>query len=751
MASPEPEPSRIRFDAFELDATSGELRESGVLRKLQPQPFRVLLLLIEHAGQVVTREEIQRCLWRDSTFVDFEHGINFSINQIRGALADNAEHPRYIETLPRRGYRFIGAVKRDTDSKRSAAASLAAVGVSGFRADPRSGPVSGVTTVLTAALHRRWPLGVGGAFAVFLVAGSFFRHTERQFAPVSELNLRQLTNNSSENYIRNGSISPDGKYLAYTDRKGMQVKLIETGETHSIPQPETLKNSPMEWEIGPWFPDGTRFLANAHPAGLNPADWRYSIWTVSLVGGTLRRLRDDATASAISPDGSTVAFGTNRDQSGYGDHEIWLMGSDGENARKLYDTDENNTMRGFTWFPHGQRVLYIRNNKSGGDTLLTRELSGGPVTTILPPSAMKKVIDGDLVLLPDARLLYALWETNHNGHSENYWELRLDPRTGEPSGEPKRVTNWVGFGVGDTTVTADGKRLAFLEFRWQSNVYVADLENKGTHITTPSRLTFTESDNRLMAWTTDSKAVIFVSDRDGSWGIFRQSIDSDTAEPIRTGLENWSGGTVLVSPDGAWVLYSILERRDDPSTPIHIMRVPITGGPSQLLFTAVGLEGWDCSISPASLCVIAEKNPDGKQYVLTEFDPVQGRGRELKRVDTDPNGLYGWKLSPDGARIAVYSPKEERIHIMFLDGRAPLTVMAHKDIFDLRWAADGESMFASTDLFRLHVDFQGNSQVLWHQKDAEGIPIIPIPSPDGRRSAFWLSTQNGNLWMMEKF
>ena len=111
MASPTPVPARIHFDAFELDAASGELRKAGILLKLRPQPFRVLLLLIEQAGQVVSREEIQRCLWADSTFVDFEHGINFSINQIRSALADSAENPRYVETIPRRGYRFIGAVQ----------------------------------------------------------------------------------------------------------------------------------------------------------------------------------------------------------------------------------------------------------------------------------------------------------------------------------------------------------------------------------------------------------------------------------------------------------------------------------------------------------------------------------------------------------------------------------------------------------------------------------------------------------------
>jgi DNA-binding winged helix-turn-helix (wHTH) protein/TolB-like protein/Flp pilus assembly protein TadD len=106
-----PTSTRFRFDAFELDAASGELRKAGRLLKLQPQPCRVLALLIEHADQLVSREEIQRCLWQDSTFVDFEHGINFSINQIRTALGDSAAKPRFVETLPRRGYRFVGKLQ----------------------------------------------------------------------------------------------------------------------------------------------------------------------------------------------------------------------------------------------------------------------------------------------------------------------------------------------------------------------------------------------------------------------------------------------------------------------------------------------------------------------------------------------------------------------------------------------------------------------------------------------------------------
>ena len=111
MAPPPGTPSVIRFGAFELDAANGELRKAGVSLKIHPQPLQVLHLLAQHAGQVVTREEIQRCLWGENTFVDFERGINFCVNQIRGTLGDDAEKPRYVETLPRRGYRFIAPVK----------------------------------------------------------------------------------------------------------------------------------------------------------------------------------------------------------------------------------------------------------------------------------------------------------------------------------------------------------------------------------------------------------------------------------------------------------------------------------------------------------------------------------------------------------------------------------------------------------------------------------------------------------------
>src|ERR1700726_1798019 len=104
-------PGRLRFGVFELDLRTAELRKHGLLVRLQEQPFQVLTMLLDHAGEVVTREELQKKLWSANTFVDFDHGLNKAINKIRDALGDSAESPRFVETVARRGYRFLAEVK----------------------------------------------------------------------------------------------------------------------------------------------------------------------------------------------------------------------------------------------------------------------------------------------------------------------------------------------------------------------------------------------------------------------------------------------------------------------------------------------------------------------------------------------------------------------------------------------------------------------------------------------------------------
>ncbi len=112
---PDPQPARLyRFGVFEADPTLGELRRKGTRVKLNAQPFQMLLMLLERPGELLTREEISRALWPDGTFVDYEHGVNSAVNRIREALGDTAGNPRFVETLARRGYRFVAPVERIT-------------------------------------------------------------------------------------------------------------------------------------------------------------------------------------------------------------------------------------------------------------------------------------------------------------------------------------------------------------------------------------------------------------------------------------------------------------------------------------------------------------------------------------------------------------------------------------------------------------------------------------------------------------
>ena len=111
MTDPQPA-RRFRFGVFEADSTLGELRRQGVRVKLNTQPFQMLLMLLARPGELLTREEIARALWPDGTFVDYEHGVNSAVNRIREALGDTAGNPRFVETLARRGYRFVAPVER---------------------------------------------------------------------------------------------------------------------------------------------------------------------------------------------------------------------------------------------------------------------------------------------------------------------------------------------------------------------------------------------------------------------------------------------------------------------------------------------------------------------------------------------------------------------------------------------------------------------------------------------------------------
>jgi Tol biopolymer transport system component len=265
----------------------------------------------------------------------------------------------------------------------------------------------------------------------------------------------------------------------------------------------------------------------------------------------------------------------------------------------------------------------------------------------------------------------------------------------------------------------------------------------------------TQSWDHPTAWTSDSKAVLFFSDRKGHGSIFKQSLEGDTVETIETG----PGDAIIprMSPDGTWVLYLVYPKGSGSSGPARLMRVPIAGGPAQLVLTATIVDTHRCARSPATLCAIAERTPDRKQLVFTAFDPVKGRGRELARCSIDPNAGYSWDLSPDGALVALHNRSEQqRIQILSLSGRASqqITVKGWSlGEYGLDWTADGKGLFISSPIpggvALLHLDLQGGAHLLWEQKG--GVVTWGVPSPDGRHIAMPGNTQDSNIWMIQNF
>jgi len=331
----------------------------------------------------------------------------------------------------------------------------------------------------------------------------------------------------------------------------------------------------------------------------------------------------------------------------------------------------------------------------------------------------------------------------------------MDPNLRPLRGAPHLIAT-LGSGAApfEFSATADGRRIVFLKGEPQSDVYVAELDQKEKRLLNIRRLTLDDHNDRLSSWSLDSRAVFFYSDRNGNFDVYRQFIDQQIAQTIVEGPQDEIG--VTVSPDDAYYFYCIEPEgwRATATRPITWMKMPVTGGAPQPALPAPVVGSIECALPPSHVCVFAEVT--ARELVVHSFDPLKGKGSEVGRVGTDRWSRYA--LSPDGSRLAI--TLGDRIRIVTLrtggTGGGPVEDVIAPDwkrLDWLSWAPDGRGLYATAHWPRgrtviLYMDMQGHA---WPLVEEQGeFESAVIPSPDGRRLAFTGLSSANNAWMLER-
>jgi len=748
----------FRFGPFELSEAEGELRKNGVRVKLQEQPFRVLAELVANAGKIVTREELQQKLWPADTFVDFDVGLNSVIRKLRQALNDDADSPRYIETLAKRGYRFVApvaetaAVPTGQDPPAQIPASLSTDGT------------SSTTNNEIQRKPRRWYWVLAAACALaFLIYGAVevWRRTHTTQPLATE---QQITANPPEAPVTAAVVSPDGKYVAYSDTTGVYIRHIDTGEVRPLQLPEGFDAVPTGW-----FPDGTHLLLSSGEvvfgAGRLSQEEIPSLWKVSVLGGSPQKLVDNASGGAISPDGSKIAF--LRGDTGAA-VEIWVMGNDGSNLHRIVEAAGPKVsvlagkgppaqvfLSGVTWSPDGTRIAYVRRFEPLSMGLQENERSletvgvNGGTPRVLKVSAQLLTV---VCWTPDGRLLFGFRDRLSTERFDyGIWSIRVNQTSGMPEGKEAQVTKGAGE-IGGLSVTAAGNRLVLWRDNLYPTVFLTEIDPQSGRLRRLRRLTLDENSNIVTAWTPDSHAVLFVSNRNGTYKLFRQAIDKAVPEVLVEGRGIFG---CRLSPSGTEILYLTGYNPEDPAQPVSVVAVAIAGGPPRVVLQMPYIGDIECARSPAKLCLLGSPGYPESAGIFS-FDPDDGKAQPFSALQ----GFVfdNWSLSPDGSHVALASFGPQR-KISFVDVRdkssREVNLKGSPRLQGMDWTADGTALFvtrwaANGAAEVLGVDPRGNLRVLLEGDKGSWYWWV-IPSPDGRYGALQAMAGENNVWMVENF
>lgn len=730
---------RIRFGPYEADVHTHELWKEGIRIKLVGQPFEILAVLIKRPGQLVTREELRSRLWPADTFVDFNHGLNAAVNKLRDALCDSAENPRYIETLPRRGYRFIANVERLSlpEDRRPQPASprtpqplsILTPQINSEPGDIRT-PEPAPEPIVFAespSPHRNRSIFLRVVAPVFLFLAVLvlisWLHSSRRSEhavvgrrpPMPTAPLTDLADPT-----RDPAFSPDGTRVAFRRQgyvEGNSGIFVKTIGGQQLLQ---LTNNPTDC-CPVWSPNG-RLIAFSRFAD------KHEIFAVASGGGGLHRLYSTTPGTRHgeldwSPDGNWIAFVGESPQTTSSIFLLSMSSSAVSSARRITEPAPLEHDWGPAFSPDGQTLAFIRTHASSlPENILVMPTAGGESRNVVtfyngilgPPawaadgqsivfsSGTEPVLlrapafgSGKFTQIEDAGSWASHPAIARNGYRLAYqkgfqamsvWEMNL---TGaHKSTSHGLIVTEAGRNEG-AQISPDGKKVAFMSSRSGSmETWVSDRDGSNAYQATAMGGTGTPR------WAPNSRSIAFdVGWRDRG-AVFVVDVPGGVPRPLAQDnndnlVPNWSR-------DGKWIYFA-----SDRTGLWQVWKASSQGGPAIQLTTHGGFAAYP-SWDGQSIYYSKENMPDPEIWRLSLQDGVESRVPQVRPAD--------W---------ASWAPVEKGIYFIAKDAAD------HSQIMFFDFATLGVKKIASLDKlpFWLSVSPDGNS-LLYEHLDQENSHVM---------------------------
>jgi Tol biopolymer transport system component/DNA-binding winged helix-turn-helix (wHTH) protein len=685
---PEATAEKIRFGVFELDLTAGELRKQGVRIKLQAQPLQVLVLLLENPGNIVSREQIRQALWADDTFVDFDRSLNTAINKLREALGDSAHGARFIETIPRRGYRFVAPVERPEKAKETArhpgllwpgiavcTAALAAVLIWQWRPAPDSRQVEPRPLTSYPGYEGQASFSPDGGQFAFIWNGAGERNFDVYVQAIGAEGPLRLTSDPAPDF--SPAWSPTGEKIAFLRaREGGTASVLVIpatgGPERQVTQIRIQTMHYLPTELA-WLPDGRSLIAPGQQGSGDPT----ALFLWSLDTGQRQQLTFPPADSpgdrwpSTSPDGRFLLFSRGPVPNAR------LYRTSLESPQQAAEVEAGTLKpRMGIWTGNGRDIIAMAGVQHwSGLWLIPEAADRAPRPLVRYPAVAPASSNSG------RRIAYTLFHWD-----ANIWQLSITP--GHVSAGPLIASTYVDH---FPDLSPDGRRVAFSSSRsGAQQLYVCDrngggllkLTSGGTAVAprwSPTgdrlaynaltdnrqndiylvrasgggleRLTHDPAEDLTPSWSMNGDWIYFASNRAGHYDIWKMRPNG--TEPQR--ITRDGGRRPISSEDGRYLYYA----KDEEET--SLWRVGVDGGSEHMVLPSLS--------TSANFAVVQDRIifipglDAALRSTIESFHPATGKREVLMRLERRPV----WGLAAHADIVLFSQADRDSSDLMIID------------------------------------------------------------------------------------